>query len=343
MKRLILFALMCLLPLCASAQKETGFFVGAGGGMNFGFDGSRYDDRETSHNGAGWAGDFYVGGFFNPTIGVRAGYQGFGISERYIDFGNRKYNYVHGDLLLRAHRNIIPYAHAGYVKIVNPSWGAGAGVMFPIHLGRRVSIIPDFKATAFNSRAFLTGQNNIAVALSATLGIAIRLGRITPPSQTKVVPPADIQFVYVRDTVVRQETVKEVVKEVEVVHDTVTVYVRPEIREPESISALALFDTDKYNLRKEVLPELDKIAAWFLVHPNAKGRIEGHTDNTATAKHNQTLSENRARAVYEYLVEAGVPASRLSYIGYGLTRPVAPNTTPEGRQKNRRVEIHVEE
>ena len=112
--------------------------------------------------------------------------------------------------------------------------------------------------------------------------------------------------------------------------------------EPETISALALFDTDKSDLRSEVLPELDKIAAWFKVHPDAKGRIEGHTDNTASPEHNQRLSERRALAVYMYLIEKGVAPERLSFVGYGLTRPIAPNTTAAGRQKNRRVEIHVE-
>ena len=130
-------------------------------------------------------------------------------------------------------------------------------------------------------------------------------------------------------------------REIEIVKDTV--YIAPvEIREPETISALALFDTDKSDLRSEVLPELDKIAAWFKVHPDAKGRIEGHTDNTASPEHNQRLSERRALAVYMYLIEKGVAPERLSFVGYGLTRPIAPNTTAAGRQKNRRVEIHVE-
>ena len=74
----------------------------------------------------------------------------------------------------------------------------------------------------------------------------------------------------------------------------------------------------------------------------AKGHIEGHTDNTSSAAHNQTLSEKRAQAVYIYLVDKGVPADKLSYAGYGYSRPVASNDTPEGRQQNRHVEIWVE-
>ena len=337
MKRLLLLAAFCLLPLCASAQKETGFFFGAGGGMNFGFDGSKFDDRPTSHNGAGWAGDFYLGGFFNPTLGVRAGYQGFGISDRYTDFGNRKFTYVHGDVLLRAHRNIVPYLHAGYLKIVNPTLGAGAGVAFPIHLGKHVSIIPDVKATTYSSRAFAGGQNNMAITISGTLGLAVRFGKQKP----RAAEPTGIIYVPVRDTVQMRDTVEIQVRDTVQVQVRDTVYV-PEVREPETISALALFDTDKSDLRSEALPELDKIAAWFFVHPDAKGTIEGHTDNTASAEHNQRLSERRALAVFMYLVDKGVNPDRLSFVGYGYTRPVAPNTTPEGRQKNRRVEIKVE-
>ena len=336
---------LCVLPIAAFAQKDMGMFFGAGGGMNFGFDGQKYDDRPTSHNGAGYAGDFYMGGWLTPTIGLRAGYQGFGISDRYTDFGNRKYNYIHGDLLLRAHRNIIPYLHAGHVKIINPSLGAGAGIMFPIHLGKRVSIIPDIKTTAYSSRAYQTGNNNMAFTVSATLGLAVRFGGSkAKPKQPEYqenyvpapVPAPDTTVKVIRDTVV----VHDVIEVKEVVRDTVYV---PEIREPETNSALALFDTDKSDLRPEVLPELDKIAAWFFVHPNAKGEIEGHTDNTAYPEYNQRLSERRALAVFMYLVGKGIDPERLSFTGYGQERPVAPNTTAEGRQKNRRVEIKVTE
>lgn len=336
MKKYFLVLLLGLLPLAASAQKETGLFLGAGAGMNFGFDGLKYDDRPTSHNGAGYAVDAYLGGWLNQTVGLRAGYQGLGISDRYTDFGNRKYNYFHGDVLLRVHRNIIPYVHGGYVSIVNPSFGGGAGIMLPIHLGKHVSIVPDLKANFYSSRAFDVFERNIATTLSATVGIAFRFGgkkKAVVPS-TPIVPATRV----IHDTVVVKETVRE--KETVVVRDTV--YVQPEVRDPETISALALFDTDKSELRPEALPELDKIAAWFKAHPAARARIEGHTDNTASAAYNQALSEARAMAVYIYLVGKDVPADRLSTAGFGYSRPVATNATPEGRQQNRRVEIKVE-
>ena len=72
-----------------------------------------------------------------------------------------------------------------------------------------------------------------------------------------------------------------------------------------------------------------------------KVSIDGHTDNISGAEFNQTLSENRAKAVYNYLVNKGVDAWRLTYKGYGLTKPIASNDTEEGRAKNRRTEFVI--
>jgi len=69
--------------------------------------------------------------------------------------------------------------------------------------------------------------------------------------------------------------------------------------------------------------------------------VEGHTDAVGSLEANQRLSEQRADTVRNYLVDQGVTGTRISSIGYGETRPKATNDTPEGRQLNRRVEIHV--
>ena len=351
----IVFALAVLLGSVnfASAQDDgldNGVFLGVGTGMNFGFDGLKYDDRSTSHNGAGFATDFYFGGWFGKIVGARAGYQGFTISDRYTDFGNRKYNYVHGDVLFRPHRNIIPYVHGGYVHIVNPGFGGGAGLMFPIHLGRFISIVPDLKATAYSSNVFGIKEHNVALTLSATVGLAVRFGTRKKSTQPAAIPPEEPAPRVIRDIVVMAPVVKVVhdtvlVKEVvtNVVRDTVFIEQHDTtILHPEKIKALALFDTDKSFLRTEVYPDLDRIVAWFRKYPDAHAVIEGHTDNSASAKYNQAHSERRAQAVYIYLVSHGVAADRLTWVGYGLTRPVDTNSTPEGRQRNRRVEIHVE-
>ena len=79
----------------------------------------------------------------------------------------------------------------------------------------------------------------------------------------------------------------------------------------------------------------------MLNYPSLRLTIEGHTDNTGSAEINQTVSERRANAVSNYLVQQGLNSSSLSAQGLGTSNPVADNGTAEGRQKNRRVEIIV--
>jgi len=101
------------------------------------------------------------------------------------------------------------------------------------------------------------------------------------------------------------------------------------------------FDTNSFELKTESLSELDKLVDFMSVNPTIKIEISGHTDNVGNQQANQVLSENRAKSVYQYLVTNKVDASRLVYKGYGETQPIAPNTTDEGRQKNRRTEFKI--
>ncbi|MGL4597210.1 MAG: OmpA family protein, partial [Bacteroidia bacterium] len=96
------------------------------------------------------------------------------------------------------------------------------------------------------------------------------------------------------------------------------------------------FETGKFDLRPESEVELNKLVAFLNANPTMKIELSGHTDNVGDKKANQVLSENRARAVYVYLVSHGVDAKRLSYKGYGDTQPKVANDTPEHRQMNRR-------
>ena len=72
-----------------------------------------------------------------------------------------------------------------------------------------------------------------------------------------------------------------------------------------------------------------------------KIQLSGHTDNRGGAAHNLTLSNNRAKSVYDYLINKGIDSKRLSFIGYGDTKPRKTNDTVEGRAKNRRTEFMV--
>lgn len=102
------------------------------------------------------------------------------------------------------------------------------------------------------------------------------------------------------------------------------------------------FDVNKSELRPESCTELDKLVAFLLKNPNLKIELGGHTDNTGDKKANQLLSENRAKAVQQYLISAGkIGVGRLSYKGYGDSRPKVPNDTAENKAKNRRTEFKV--
>jgi outer membrane protein OmpA-like peptidoglycan-associated protein len=102
-----------------------------------------------------------------------------------------------------------------------------------------------------------------------------------------------------------------------------------------------LFDTGSYTLRAAAREKLAKISGIVLAHPGLNLQIEGHTDSVGGDDYNQELSEHRAEAVREYLIEQGVAGSAVVARGFGKTQPVASNDTPEGRQKNRRVELVV--
>ena len=101
------------------------------------------------------------------------------------------------------------------------------------------------------------------------------------------------------------------------------------------------FDPGKYNLKPESGAELDEVVQLMKDNPTLKIQINGHTDNSGKTAENIPLSENRAKAVTAYLVTRGIAAARLSSKGYGDTQPVADNTSPEGRAKNRRTELTV--
>ncbi|MCL2284413.1 MAG: OmpA family protein [Fibromonadales bacterium] len=105
-----------------------------------------------------------------------------------------------------------------------------------------------------------------------------------------------------------------------------------------------LFETGKANLKEELKLNLAEIAAILKsLLSESKIEIEGHTDNVGSAATNQKLSEQRANAVMQYLVERGVEQKQLKAVGYGLTKPIADNKTKEGKAKNRRVELIIKD
>ena len=101
-----------------------------------------------------------------------------------------------------------------------------------------------------------------------------------------------------------------------------------------------LFDTNKYEIKSNSLKDINDSIDVLEKNPSMKIIIQGHTDNVGSIKYNDILSQKRAEAVKLYLVDHGIDASRLSTEGFGFSKPVATNKTPQGRALNRRVELH---
>ena len=104
-----------------------------------------------------------------------------------------------------------------------------------------------------------------------------------------------------------------------------------------------LFDVDKATLKQDLKTSLAKVAGILTVYQQFNVSIEGNTDNTGSADHNMKLSQQRADNVKNFLVEQGIDAGRLSAKGLGMTMPIADNSTKEGRQKNRRVDLVIQD
>lgn len=101
------------------------------------------------------------------------------------------------------------------------------------------------------------------------------------------------------------------------------------------------FETNSYELNKKSEVELSRLVQLLKDNPQVKIEIMGHTDNSGSEKFNLTLSENRAKAVADYLIQQGIDATRIKYKGYGEKYPVADNATEEGRAQNRRTEFRI--
>ncbi|MCS7152882.1 MAG: FG-GAP-like repeat-containing protein [Bacteroidia bacterium] len=101
------------------------------------------------------------------------------------------------------------------------------------------------------------------------------------------------------------------------------------------------FDYDKATLRPESIEELERVVRFLRENPSLRVEISGHTDSDGSEIYNLRLSQARAQAVVDYLISRGIDGNRLVARGYGESRPVAPNDTPENKQKNRRTELKI--
>ncbi len=115
----------------------------------------------------------------------------------------------------------------------------------------------------------------------------------------------------------------------------------PEVKQFTGIIQGIYFEVDSHRIKAESFTILDRAAAVLSEYPGIRLRIEGHTDSDGSDEYNRELSQRRAMAVGQYLINAGISPHRIEWVGYGESRPIAPNSTPDGKAQNRRVEFHV--
>jgi outer membrane protein OmpA-like peptidoglycan-associated protein len=108
------------------------------------------------------------------------------------------------------------------------------------------------------------------------------------------------------------------------------------------VTDTVLFDSDSAEISDDFAGLLTGVASALALSPGSEVRIVGHTDITGDEDLNQVLSLARASAVVDFLVIQGVPPDQLEAVGHGSSRPIADNSTPEGRQQNRRIEIEID-
>jgi outer membrane protein OmpA-like peptidoglycan-associated protein len=157
--------------------------------------------------------------------------------------------------------------------------------------------------------------------------------RTTIALQLWVVPPGEKQKIFTLQDFSR--AVLDSRKSLEVVEDDKEIQLK--------LGSEILFDTGRYDVKPAATRTLQALASLLESYPGFPIVIEGHTDNVGRAEPNQVLSENRARAVGQWLTSNGhVPAACIHIEGFGLTMPVATNDTAEGRQQNRRVAIRLQ-
>ena len=181
------------------------------------------------------------------------------------------------------------------------------------------------------------------------LVLAVLAGMVVPASAVAQDLVGEVRDIAFRSLDIEMRTLDLVLDDADLsteVQDLVVNETETEIRI--ELSADVLFDFDKSDIKEEAAAALKQVATMIRDHAGRPVRIEGHTDSKGADAYNQRLSEDRALSVKDWLVdEAGLDGAAFETKGYGETKPVAENEksdgtdNPEGRQKNRRVDIVI--
>lgn len=271
------------------------------------------------------------------------------IEEARKSDGNKEL-FLQADLSIRAN-------YFNRNKIFNPYVQAGAGIskylsdynlMIPVGIGCQVNITPDVFLLINSQYRFSTDSKYSHWVNSIGIAGAINRKRI---SKIKQVPLQVVSTI----ASIRADTDGDGILDKDDSCRLIVGLIKfhgcpPPAREAEitdikrqiNLAATKIFfETGSFTLLQKSYTPLHEVAQVLKDNPQIKLVIEGHTDNEGTPASNQLLSENRAQTVAEYLQSAGIDANRLQHLGFGQSRPIADNSTPEGRARNRRVELRV--
>jgi outer membrane protein OmpA-like peptidoglycan-associated protein/tetratricopeptide (TPR) repeat protein len=122
---------------------------------------------------------------------------------------------------------------------------------------------------------------------------------------------------------------------------TVDIYLEKAEKGSKVVLNNIFFDTDKWDLKGDSKTELDLVMKYLQTNPKIKVQISGHTDDIGDKTYNQKLSEQRAASVVQYLIDEGIPKEQLDTKGFGEAKPQVPNSSPENKAKNRRIEFEI--
>lgn len=231
----------------------------------------------------------------------------------------------------------------------------GAGVKIPLHivddkfinLGFEVNYQHgltdtyggkelDGEAIAVNRPSYyLRGNRKLhGVEIVASVSVPLSIFKKKPKKVEPVIVPEPV--------VVQKEEIKEEVKECYTIEEILMMVGDGKSVAGKTICAIDMinFEFDRSIIKKESYPYIDKIVRLMKNVP-IYVVIKGHTDNRGSEEYNMKLSKERAEAVYNYMISAGVDKGHLKYEFYGMSRPIADNATPEGRVINRRVEFEI--
>lgn len=272
--------------------------------------------------------------------------------------GDKKQLFLENDFTLRARLLRSPALFNPYV-VTGAGWSQydhRYGIYIPVGVGVQVNVTPDIFLLV-NSQYRMAVTSELPRHFFHSIGIAGAISRkkISKPTTARLMAPVAKQ-ISAADT--DGDGITDNVDSCPQIAGMARYHGCPAPKEPtindhsnRSFEALKtiveraarqiFFETGSYHLLSRSFPPLDTVAHILKEDQALQISIEGHTDNVGKKDENQLLSENRAKAVMDYLISAGVDASRLQAVGYGQQQPITTNATAEGRAMNRRVMLQI--